>query len=346
MRHNQSQDYLKSLPYYDLVITNKSYIKEDLKRLGAKNVIFVNNTFDDLFHYPRKLSLTEKKEFICDVGFIGAWEKERCESILFLAKNNINVRVYGDKSWEKYINMYPTLDIRIGGLYSDNYVKALQSFKISLCFLRKMNFDQQTTRSVEIPACGGFLMAERTNEHLSLFEENKEAVYFSSNKELLEKCKFYLKNDTERKQIIENGHKRCIQSGYSNIDTIYKILKNMYINNANYFDTIKNFIRKILAIISIIHLSVFFNIETILGISVTWISTELYLRFILKRSNVILRPFSFIAISFLFLFMYFAPIVTLIDFNPIYNNMSFTINNISTSINIIFHFNFIILSIQ
>ena len=95
----------------------------------------------------------------------------------------------------------------------------------------------------------------------------------------------------------------------------------MYINNANYFDTIKNFIRKILAIISIIHLSVFFNIETILGISVTWISTELYLRFILKRSNVILRPFSFIAISFLFLFMYFAPIVTLIDFNPIYNNM-------------------------
>lgn len=62
----------------------------------------------------------------------------------------------------------------------------------------------------------------------------------------------------------------------------------MYINNANYFDTIKNFIRKILAIISIIHLSVFFNIETILGISVTWISTELYLRFILKRSNVIL----------------------------------------------------------
>ena len=225
MRHNQSQDYLKSLPYYDLIITNKSYIKEDLKRLGAQNVIFVNNTFDDLFHYPRKLSLTEKKEFICDVGFIGAWEKERCESILFLAKNNINVRVYGDKSWEKYINMYPTLDIRIGGLYSDNYVKALQSFKISLCFLRKMNFDQQTTRSVEITACGGFLMAERTNEHLSLFEENKEAVYFSSNKELLEKCKFYLKNDPERKQIIENGHKRCIQSGYSNIDTIYKILK-------------------------------------------------------------------------------------------------------------------------
>lgn len=74
--------------------------------------------------------------------------------------------------------MYPTLDIRIGGLYSDNYVKALQSFKISLCFLRKMNFDQQTTRSVEIPACGGFLMAERTNEHLSLLKKIKKLFTF------------------------------------------------------------------------------------------------------------------------------------------------------------------------
>ena len=150
-------------------------------------------------------------------------------------------------------------------------------------------------------------MAERTNEHLSLFEENKEAVYFSSNKELLEKCKFYLKNDTERKQIIENGHKRCIQSGYSNIDTIYKnSKKNMYINNANYFDTIKKFYTKNTSYY--FHYSFylyFFNIETILGISVTWISTELYLRFILKRSNVIFYVlFSFIAISFLFLIFY------------------------------------------
>ena len=127
-----------------------------------------------------------------DVGFVGMWEKERCESILYLADHGIKVRVFGDKKWGKYINYSPNLTIELRGLYNDDYAKSFKAFKISLCFLRKMNFDQQTTRTVEIPACGGFMMAERTNEHLAMFDENKEAVYFSSNEELLEKCKYYL----------------------------------------------------------------------------------------------------------------------------------------------------------
>ena len=108
-------------------------------------------------------------------------------------------------------------------VYSADYSKALQAFKISLCFLRKMNFDQQTSRTMEIPGCGGFMMAERTNEHKALFEEDKEAVFFSSNEELLEKCRYYLVHDDERIAIADAGHKRCEASGYSN----EKGIKNM-----------------------------------------------------------------------------------------------------------------------
>lgn len=227
LRHNQSQQYVECIPLYDYIITNKSYIIEDMKRLGAKHVTFVNNSFSEDFHRPYELSEEERDELGGDVGFIGAWEEERCKSILYLVDHGVKVKVFGDARWNKYANYSPNLTIMGRLLKNEDYCKSLQAFRISLCFLRKMNFDTQTTRSVEIPACGGFMMAERTDEHLSLFEENKEAVYFSSNKELLEKCLYYLENEEIRSKIAVAGRERAVASGYSNesmigyfIDTI------------------------------------------------------------------------------------------------------------------------------
>ena len=224
LRHNQTQQYLKCIPLYDYIVTNKSYIIDDLKKLGAQNVLFVNNSYEDSFHHPRELSEQDIQELGGDVGFIGAWEKERCESICYLADHGIKVRVFGVGKWADYNNYSPNLRIEERQLLGEDYCKSLQAFKISLCFLRKMNFDRQTTRTVEIPACGGFLLAERTEEHLSMFEEGKEAEFFSTNEELLEKCNYFLEHDEERKLIVKNGLKRCRDFGYSNIETIRKVL--------------------------------------------------------------------------------------------------------------------------
>ncbi|WP_300021502.1 glycosyltransferase [uncultured Maribacter sp.] len=224
LRHNQSENYLQCIPYYDFIFTNKSYIIDDMYKLGAKNIQFIHNMYESTFHFPRDLSEDDLEQLGGDVGFVGSWEHERCESILHLVKNGINVKVFGDGKWNEYKNKYSNLKI-LPGVFSEDYSKALGAFKISLCFLRKMNFDQQTTRTMEIPACGGFMVAERTNEHLELFEEDKEAVYFSSNEELLKLCEYYLSHDLERKKIAEAGLNRCAKSGYSNEKTIKKMLE-------------------------------------------------------------------------------------------------------------------------
>ncbi|MBU3010334.1 glycosyltransferase [Polaribacter vadi] len=226
MRFNQSQNFLNCRFLYDYTFTTKSFIVQDLKDLGFKNVFFINKTYHEEFHYPRELTLIEEKELGGDVGFIGAWEEERCHSILYLVDNGIKVKVFGNKKWKEYIDYHPNLEIR-EGLFSDNYPKALRAFKISLCFLRKMNNDQQTARTMEIPACGGFMMAERTKEHQILFKEGKEAEYFSTNEELLNKCNYYLKKENKeiRLAIINSGIKRCEKSGYSNEKTIAKMMK-------------------------------------------------------------------------------------------------------------------------
>jgi spore maturation protein CgeB len=222
-RHNQSSNFLKSIGLYDYHITTKSYIINNLRNLGAKNVIFTNQSFDSSFHYPRILDKEELESFGGDIGFIGMWEKQRCDSILYLVNNGLKVKVYGGGVWKKYINYHPNLTIK-PSVFSENYPKCLQSFKISLCFLRKMNSDLQTSRTMEIPACGGFMMAERTKEHLELFVEGKEADFFSTDKELLDKCKYYLKNEKLRIEISKAALNRCNKSGYSNIDSLKKII--------------------------------------------------------------------------------------------------------------------------
>ena len=218
--HNRSIYYTLGIKYYDLIITQKSYNVNELKKLGAKKVFFQNKAYSKDIHKIYKCNDEQNIEVL----FIGSFEKERYESMLYLAKNGIKVDIYGP-GWEKYVKIHKNLVIHNKSLGGEDYSRALSCAKISLCFLRKINRDLQTSRSIEIPACGGFMIAERTEEHKKLFEEDKEAVFFDTKEELLEKVKFYLENEEKRKQIAKAGYVRTRNSGYSYDDRVKEILK-------------------------------------------------------------------------------------------------------------------------
>ena len=59
------------------------------------------------------------------------------------------------------------------------------------------------------------MVAERTDEHRSYFEEDKEAVYFDGEAELLCKVKRYLEEPNARATIAAAGRKRSESSDYS-----------------------------------------------------------------------------------------------------------------------------------
>ncbi len=221
--HNRSLYYTYGLKYYDIVFTTKIYNLDELKLLGAKRAELFLDSYNENLHKPISIIEEEKNKFACDVGFIGTFENDRAGKMLYLAEKGIKVVVWGN-GWSQWENRHPNLIIKDKPVYGDDYVKAIIAAKINLCFLRKINRDEITSRSVEIPACGGFMLAERTKRHLEFFEEDKEAVFFDSNEELLEKIRKYLNDEAARKQIAETGRQRCLKSGYSMREQLNKIL--------------------------------------------------------------------------------------------------------------------------
>ena len=216
-RHNQSRHYLQSIPLYDMHVTTKSFNVQELYSLGAKAVLFLNNAYSSVTHRPIEVSPDDRRKLGGDVGFIGAFEKDRAESLLFLAGQGVSLRVWGwGKGWEHWAKRNPNSNLRVESraVWGDEYARALCSFKINLGFLRKANRDVQTTRSIEIPACAQFMLAERTDEHLELFKEGVEAEFFGDNNELLSKCKYYLSQPEQRRRIGAAGRQRCLQSKY------------------------------------------------------------------------------------------------------------------------------------
>jgi len=226
--HNQSQYYRKCLPLYDAVITTKSYNcnPEELPALGARKVFFVDKAYDKYRHRPIDLTKHDIKSFGADVGFIGTFEQDRAQKMLYLAQNGIHVRIWGN-GWSKWVGKHSGLQVENRPVYGDDYIKTICATRINLSFLRKMNRDLQTDRTMEVPACGAFMLAERTKEHLRLFAEDKEAAYFDVNNpdELLKKVEYFLENDEERLRIAKAGRERCINRGYSHHDRLKQILR-------------------------------------------------------------------------------------------------------------------------
>ena len=95
-------------------------------------------------------------------------------------------------------------------LRGDAYFKALNQSKIALSF-RGEGFD--TLRYWEIPTCGSFLLSEQPTIQIpNNFEYGKHSIFCKNDlSNLTELIDYYLKNETERKEIALAGQKHLLQ---------------------------------------------------------------------------------------------------------------------------------------
>ncbi len=204
---------------YDLVVVVRTPNLSEAKGLGAKRVLHVYRCADEIAHAPRPISTEDRARFDSDVLFLGTWMGQRGAFLRELRALGVPITIQGS-SWQKCPEWLDLRDSWRGPALDDadgcDYSKAIQCAKISLGFLSKGNRDSHTTRSMEIPYMGGLLCAERTDEHLGLYVDGKEAVFWSDVTECAAICRELLANDEKRAAIAHNGRIRALQNANTN----------------------------------------------------------------------------------------------------------------------------------
>ena len=210
--------------FMDCFFVQRKVNIEELKKAGAQNVKLCYRSYDPQFHRPVQLNREDILKYQSAVGFVGTYENNREDYIAYLIQNNIPVSITGDgwpkgKKWDIIKPFYKGPSV-----YGEAYIKTINGMDIALHFLRHGNRDEQDSRTFEIPACGVFMLAERSVVHESLFKEGKESAFFTAKEQLLEKVKYYLQHEEERKAIAATGFARCKQSGYSHEERLTQVL--------------------------------------------------------------------------------------------------------------------------
>ncbi|MCP4713388.1 MAG: glycosyltransferase family 1 protein, partial [Planctomycetes bacterium] len=216
--------FKKSARWYDVHFVIRDQNIDELKAIGASQVMRYHKGYDPGTHRPVELPVGYPQR---EVLFAGHREDKREAEIAFLLAHNVQLTVTGQYDWRRDGRYWEQIGPRFieKQFQGDEYAQLLCSAKIALCFYSQWNRDRENSRMYEIPACGIFMLAERNQENIEVFAEGKEAEFFSDRKELLDKIRYYLAHRQERCDIAEAGYRRCQSSGYSYAVRMQKMLE-------------------------------------------------------------------------------------------------------------------------
>lgn len=205
------------LPLYDHIFTTKTFGIADMQALlKVRSAEFLPHGFEPGLHRPMRISREALAWIGADVSFIGTWSPKKTAYMETVAKMlpNMHIRIWGGQ-WEKAGSTVLQPLIMGHEIWGDLYPLAIQCTKINIAILSEIrkgasSGDLITARTFQIPACGGFMLHERTNELLEYYKEDDEVACFTTPEELADKTQYYLSHEEERERIRLAGYKRCI----------------------------------------------------------------------------------------------------------------------------------------
>jgi spore maturation protein CgeB len=192
------------------------------------NVEFFPFAFYPRIHYPVSVRPEVLTKWASDVVFVGTYEWHRAYMLENLVRSHsLKLVIHGGlwgrlPYWSPLRRCLGRSDLRF-----EELSMAIGCASVSLGFLRKNNRDDYTQRTFEIPACGGVLLAERTDRHLSYYKEGVEAEFFDSDSvtELGEKITLLLREPERREHIRNAGREALLRGRHTYNDRLARLLE-------------------------------------------------------------------------------------------------------------------------
>ncbi|WIW47823.1 glycosyltransferase [Bradyrhizobium sp. 62B] len=222
------RNYLQALRLFDLFATPRESSAKAAISFGAKRAIRITQAADELMsRNPEQLSDKDVARYRSPVSFIGTWMPERGPFLASLIELGVPLKIFGPR-WTKAPEYARLRDhVTAVNLSGQEYIKAIRCADIALCLLSKGNQDLHTTRSLEIPAVGSLLCAERTQDHLDMYEDGGEAIFFSNVHECAERCLDLLRTPDLIAKMAARGQARNTRNNHFNEKLLSRILSDL-----------------------------------------------------------------------------------------------------------------------
>jgi spore maturation protein CgeB len=209
----QAEEYMKSLENYYKAFCRHHRISCDESMNPFKKILKIQARDYSTYRIP-ELSQTYLGDFLrylkentdqpVDPVNLLAEKAASEKRLTYLSQlGRYSLKVWGDEGWKRLESEGLRYMGYAGHKYEINKIYSASTINIDIN--RLYQADMVNMRVFDIMACGGFVIAEHSEDLKELFEIDDEVVTFRTFGELLEKVDYYLSNTDKAREISYRG---------------------------------------------------------------------------------------------------------------------------------------------
>lgn len=173
-RSHRAPWFMEALHNYAHVFTPRHANEEELRALRGPGVSWLPFAYaPEEHHAPRVVTPDDRRRWGHLVAFIGGADADRVAAVRALIQAGVPVGLWGGY-WKEHPDLAPYAH---GHADEEQCRRIVASAGVNLCLVRRANRDGHSMRSYELPAIGGCLVVEDTEDHRRLFCTPESAVF-------------------------------------------------------------------------------------------------------------------------------------------------------------------------